>query len=88
MPTECNVDVLILRDGVKAAQSNLTTATTNKMKCETDNIVWRKAKEGLLFCSSACGHCQSRSKNMRDEILDSEFVRPSVRHCVTQLFLI
>jgi hypothetical protein len=50
MPTpteECNVDVkglmLLLRDGVKAAQSNLNTATTNKMKRETEHpIVWRK----------------------------------------------
>jgi hypothetical protein len=41
MPTvECHVNGLLFRDGVKAAQSNLNTATTNKMKWETDNIVF------------------------------------------------
>lgn len=54
MPTEecCNVDVLILRDGVKASQSAVNTATTNKMKCETDNIVWRniRVKECKVCC--------------------------------------
>jgi hypothetical protein len=32
MPTECNVNGLILFDGVKAAQSNLNAAATNRMK--------------------------------------------------------
>jgi hypothetical protein len=68
MPTEeCNVDVngliLMLRDGVKAAQFILHNATTNKMQRETDNIVWKKGKEErLLFfrlCGAALGHCQS-----------------------------
>jgi hypothetical protein len=71
MPTEeCHVDVnglkLMLRDGVKAAQLNLDTATTNRMKWEsrmdTDIIVWEKGKEERLL-SFVCvkrhySHCQ------------------------------
>jgi hypothetical protein len=81
MPTEeCNVDVnglpLMLRDGVKAAQFILNTATTTRIKWEsrldTEIIVWIRVKEERLLFFRLCEAALPLSGRRKTKNLNSD----------------